>query len=259
MNSIGDEAIRNELLIRLKNISLGAGGSGGGVADYGGKGGKIRSYTHPTGGFNKLGPVLYHTYKKAIKDGRLLPTTTYARFKAGVNDTSIYRNISKVAPKKSKKSPPKKKKPKIFINPATGQAIKIRSSKSSCPVSAKKVLNPKTGRMVKTTTPTGLRAYKASHPEMFRLQANNRYVCIKSYKTRKATPVIPYKPSEYLTHGRPENYNTYEAPAQEYDDEEPDNEIYTDDPTGTGIKRRKRVSTKSLMRLIKSRGGSVYE
>lgn len=241
MNSIGDEAIRNELLIRLKNISLGAGSSGGGVSDFGGKGGKI-------------GPVLYQTYKKAIKDGRLLPTTTYAKFKAGVNEG--------LALKKSKKSPPKKKKSKVFINPATGQAIKIRSGKSSCPVSAKKVLNPKTGRMVKTTTPAGLRAYKASHPEIWRLQANNRYVCIKSYKTRKAVPVMPYKPSEYLTHGRPENYNTYEAPDQEYDDAEPDNEIYTDDPTGTGIKRRKRcnrVSTKSLMRLIKSRGGSVYE
>lgn len=207
MNSIGDEAIRNELLIRLKNISLGAG-----VADYGGS---MRSFTRAVGaggkGSGRQGQSLslYHTYKKAIKDGRIQPTTTYATFKSKVN-----------APKR-----------------------KTRGKNISCPVSAQSILNPKTGRMVKTTTPAGLRAYKAAHPEMFRLQPNNRYVCIKSYKTRKSPPV-PYMPVNYE------------------DDEEYIPETYTDDPTGTGIKRKKRcnrVSTKSLMRLIKSRGGSVYE
>jgi hypothetical protein len=215
MNSIGDEAVRNELLMRLKNISLGAGSSGGGVADFGGKGGRMRSYTQPSGGKNMNPFVLYRKYKKAIKDGVLQPTTTYARFKAGVNSGSD--------------------KPKR----------KTRGKNVSCPVSAKTIINPKTGRTVKTTTPAGLRAYKASHPEMFRLQPNNRYVCIKSYRARTA-PVIPYKPSEYMNQS---------------DDEEYQHELYKDDPTGTGLKKKRRcnrVSTKSLRALLKSRGGSVY-
>jgi hypothetical protein len=218
MNSIGDEAVRNELLMRLKNISLGAGSSGGGVADFGGK---------------NMNPfVLYRKYKKAIKDGRIPPTITYANFKSKVNSGSD--------------------KPKR----------KTRGKNVSCPVSAKTMINPKTGRTVKTTTPAGLRAYKASHPEIWRLQPNNRYVCIKSYKTRKTAPVIPYKPSKYMSKARPENYNTYEVPDRDYDYAEPDTNIYTDDPTGTGLKKKRRcnrVSTKSLMALLKSRGGSVYE
>jgi hypothetical protein len=153
MNSVGDEAVRRELLARLQTVGAGMSGGrryvGGGVDDYGGKGTKEGAAKNP-----------YLTYKNVSRSG--LFNGSYDEYLASlslIRKPKVKSGRPRGRPKKSVTpvmTPAEVKKaikmyrctPPRINNPQTGRCLKPTSKLGRQVVNTRKILNPKTGRYV---------------------------------------------------------------------------------------------------------------
>jgi hypothetical protein len=182
MNSVGDEAVRSELLMRLKNISTGSGSSGGAHT----RTHEMRSLTGVRGGKGTASGASKNPYIEFLqlkKRGTVPKTMTYAKYKSVKKAPEIMASRIKMpSPADLLKCKKLEKETGIkYIGCRAIQSKKMKSCKGEIPAT---VLNPRTKRLVKTSNPIGLRIYKSMHPEKYIINPKSgRYMCIHSKNT----------------------------------------------------------------------------
>jgi hypothetical protein len=155
MNSVGDEAIRRELLARLQTVGAGMSGGrryvGGGVSDYGGKGPSVKSKA-------AAAKNPYLAYKSVYRSGL---------FDGTYDDYLAFQGLARAAPKVASGKPkgrPKGRPNKPIVRPAIFKWDKCKR---------KELNDPQTGKCVSKYSKLGM---QINDKNKIYNKATNRYV-----------------------------------------------------------------------------------